>query len=145
MTSSLAPRLAAVAAIILLAGHFYGFYRTVHDAKQSLDTRQHLRRLAALTIRNFPARDLESPDLFWQSIGREGKPMQDVWGGEYRLTVQEEKSKRRYFWASAGPDRVFGNRDDIVVEVPYPDGPGTLPDLGPHDDVVQPPQSYDAK
>ena len=33
----------------------------------------------------------------------------------------------------------------LVVQVPYPNGPGNLPDLAPGEAPVQPPESFDAK
>lgn len=117
----------------------------MRNARDAGATRVSLRRLASLTIRNFPARDLPSPDLFWKAIGREGSPMLDPWGVEYRISAEGEGVKRNFTWSSAGPDRVFGTPDDIAVLVPYPDRAGSLPDLGPGEELVPPTVSIDAK
>ena len=142
---SIVARAAAAAALMATALHLFWIYRDMCDARDSLECLSSLRRLAALTIRNFPARDLDSPELFWKAIGREGSPMRDVWGMEYRLSSREESGKRLFFWASAGPDRRFGSRDDLLVAVPYPTGPGKFPELMPGDALVPPPLSIDAK
>jgi hypothetical protein len=135
----------AVAAVALSGYQVWWIWRDMHAIRDSREVEGSLRRLAALTIRNFPARDLDSSALFWKSIGREDKPMLDLWGTEYRLSVTEENGVKVFHWASAGPDRVFGTRDDVTVEVPYPNGPGFLPDLAPGELPVTPPQSFDAK
>ena len=138
-------RAVALVAVVLSFFHLYDLFRDLRDARSSIETRQSLRRLSALTIRNFPGRDLDSADLFWKSIGREGNPIRDTWGNEYRLTSRAEGKVRSYFWSSAGPDRIFGTHDDLFVEVPYPNGPGSLPELEPEEPPVPPPVNIDAK
>jgi hypothetical protein len=118
-----------------------------HELRNQRDVRaarESLRKLATLTIRNFPERNLDTPDLFWKAIGREGDPMRDPWGTAYQLSQREEAGARLYFWTSAGADALFATRDDVVVEVPYPAGPFSAPDPGAGAEGSQP-DSMNAK
>ncbi|MGZ3650925.1 MAG: hypothetical protein ACXVB9_00610 [Bdellovibrionota bacterium] len=142
---ALFARLAALMALALSLGTLWLMFASQRSAYQAIEVRAGLRKLAALTIRNFPERDLDSPDLFWKSIGREDSPMRDVWGTVYQVSSRTEAGKKTFFWASAGPDRRFGTGDDIEVEVPYPNGPSTQSDLAPGEPALPPPVSLDAK
>lgn len=132
----------AGAALALAAIGFELFtgWRDVRNWQESALARESLRRLAALTIRNFPERNLENPELFWKSIGREGDPIRDYWGQAYEVNWTGEGASRSYRWYSCGPDRRPGTADDIVVEVPYP--AGILPEGA---EPANPPTSFDAK
>jgi hypothetical protein len=136
---------ASAIAVLVTTAHAYWLFLDVRVAQERLEIEDSLRRLAALTIRNFPGRDLESGELFWKSINREGNPMKDAWGTDYRYASRDEKGARTFFWTSAGPDGELGTRDDLSVEVPYPSGPGQLPELAPGELPVTPPLSNDAK
>ena len=113
---------AALGGLALLLLHLWGLAGDWRSARDSAEARENLRRLAALTVRNFPERNLGSAGVFWQAIGREGNPMRDLWGEEYRVERREETGGRSYFWRSAGSDRLFGTQDDLVERVPYPEG-----------------------
>ena len=92
-----------------------------HDVRaegEVLRAREQMRRLAALTIRNFPDRNVEGAELFWRSIRRD-QPIQDPWGTDYHLDGEAGVGEKKFYWRSAGPDRSFGTRDDLAVEVPY--------------------------
>ena len=130
---------------VFLFLHLFWAVKSLVDAHRVITTKSNLRMLAALTIRNFPDRSLDSVDFFWQSINREGNPMKDLWGTEFLWFAREERGEKRFFWSSAGPDRSFGTADDIRVEVPYPSGPGNLPDLAPGEFLEPPPISSGAK
>ena len=138
-------RAAAVAAVAITVVHLFWIIQGLRDAQMGFGARASLRKLAALTIRNFPDRNLDSAELFWKSIGREGDPMHDAWGTEYRMTSQDGAGQKVYFWSSAGPDRRFGTRDDVIVTVPYPNGALTSPDLAPGEPSATSPESIDAK
>lgn len=101
-----------------------------------------LRRLAALAVRNFPDRNLDPPELFWKSIGRDS-PMVDAWGTEYRV-MSEGETPKRFYWRSAGPDTRWGTRDDLSVEVPFVDlpAPGQDPEKAGEGDA---PPSFPAQ
>lgn len=119
--------------------------RELRGTVQVREVRGSLRKLAALTIRNFPERNLDSPDLFWKAIGREGDPMRDPWGTAFQLSQRDDAGTRLFYWTSAGPDRQFATRDDVTVEVPYPAGPFTAPDPNAGLEPSSPPNSMDAK
>ncbi len=137
---------APIMVVALTALYLFGLYQGLNNGSEGSRTEQSLRRLAALTIQNFPNRDLDYPDQFWKSIGREGEPMRDGWGTEYRLSSKvEEGGKRAFYWTSAGPDRFFETNDDIVVKVPYPENSGNPSDSLPGDSSETVPNSIDAK
>ena len=142
---NLVARGAALLVVVLTVAHLLWIYQGLRSSRDGMKVRESLRRLSALTIRNFPERNLDSPDTFWKAIGREGNPMLDSWGTEYRVSSREEKKQRIYSWASAGPDRNFGTPDDIVVDIPYPSGPLSSPDLAPGESAVPQPVSLDAR
>jgi hypothetical protein len=142
---ALVPSAVAVRKTTASAWYAYATWRDLNNDVAGLTERAKLRRLSTLTIQNFPARDLESPDLFWKSIQREGNPMRDSWGVEYRLSISGDAASREYTWASAGPDQRFGTADDILVKVPYPTGAGQVPDFLPGEGSNSAPLSNDAK
>ncbi len=111
--------------IAITVSHVVWFVYDLRQAKEVQRVQVGLRRLAALSVRNFPDRNLNDADLFWKAIGRE-KPMRDPWGTEFRV---EGKEGRRYFWRSAGPDGRWDTADDLAVEIPFVDSPGLSPDL----------------
>jgi hypothetical protein len=143
--AKLARAAAGSAAVALTAAHLFWLARDLRNAREVLATGENLRKLAALTIRNFPDRNLDSPELFWKAIGREGNPMHDAWGTEYRVGSRDEAGQKAYFWTSAGPDRRFDTRDDVQVAVPYASGLSSDGDLAPGEPAVPPPVSTDAK
>jgi hypothetical protein len=122
---------ACVVVLVLTAVTLVSGARAIVGERQVLEVHTKLRTLAALTIRNFPEKNLDSAELFWKAIGREGEPMRDPWGTPYHLSQRNEAGLKIYLWTSAGPDRELATRDDIEVEVPYPSTPLTVPEAEP--------------
>jgi len=138
-------RLCLVAGLALLGFNLYSGGKGVFDAHHVIRVNESLRRLSALTIRNFPDRNLSEGKEFWNAIGRAENPMRDVWGSEFRLESKVKEGKKEFFWRSAGADREYHSPDDIVVQVPFPEGLGFGQDPGPFDNVVMPPTSTNAR
>jgi hypothetical protein len=90
-----------------------------------LHAQESLRRLAALTVQNFPGRSFDTAEAFWKALGHE-TPIKDGWGGDFLVSAKGVGLQKRVFWRSAGPDRRWGTGDDLEFEVPYSDGPGGL-------------------
>lgn len=112
--------------------------REFQRSQKISETREDLRRLSKLTLEFFRGKEPPRGKEFWTAIGRQnGEPIFDPWGQEYRLDVFEGETHREYLWVSAGPDRTFGNSDDLKVRVPLPrenpdlTRPGITPDSGP--------------
>ena len=122
---------ATLLVLALTAATLVSGAREILGERAVREVRGNLRKLATLTIRNFPERNLDSAELFWKAIGREGEPMKDPWGTPYQLSQRNDAGTRVYLWTSAGPDRVLATRDDIEVEVPYPSTPLTVPEGDP--------------
>jgi hypothetical protein len=122
---------ASLVVIALTAVTLYSGAHEIVGERQAREVNARLRTLAALTIRNFPEKNLDSAELFWKAIGREGDPMKDPWGTPYHLSQRDDAAGKAYLWTSAGPDGVLATRDDIEVEVPYPSTPLTVPEGEP--------------
>lgn len=140
--NALFARLAFTLMAIVTGVHAFWMYEGLRDAREAIDVQVGMRRLAALTIRNFPERNLVSADLFWKSIGRE-TPIKDAWGTDYFVEITGSAPLEKIFWRCAGPDRRWKTHDDINVEVPYSNAP--LNDFDPSDASRTVPGSTDAK
>ncbi len=142
---TLCARAACVVGAAMILLHLFWMYQGLRTARDVLGTKESLRRLSALTVRNFPDRSLETPDLFWKAIGREGQPMLDLWGNEYKVEIRMVGDQRQYAWQSAGPDRQWNTADDVHVDVPYAIGLGAGEDPSPDDFQPVKPPSTNAK
>ena len=121
----LSARLGLSFGVALILAHLYLMFASLQGAKADLEVTDKMRKLATIVIQNFPDRKSLSDESFWKIIGRAGNPMQDSWGSSFQL----EMRGRDFYWRSSGPDRISGSRDDLIVKVPFVDGPP--PDLGP--------------
>lgn len=105
-----------------LALAFYGGHLYFREAEE-VRAMENMRKLAALTIRDYPEGNPPLGDRsleFWKRLGRDG-PIQDPWGHDFVLERREDtKGTRALFsWGSAGPDGLWQTADDLKVIVPY--------------------------
>jgi hypothetical protein len=68
-----------------------------------------LDRLLVETQRLFSDRQGLSEEAFWTKI-KNKEAWRDGWEGFYRLDTINHKD---FYWESAGPDGIFGTKDDI--------------------------------
>ncbi len=140
----LLARLIVTLAALFLAFHLSLLVRDLRDASQVMRAQESLRKLAALTIRNFPDRNLGSAEIFWKAIGRD-TPINDTWGTDYSVSSEGVGLTRKIVWHCAGPDRKWGTRDDIDFVVPYADGLGAAQGAGAEESNVNVLPATDAK
>lgn len=89
--------------------------RSARDLSGMLVVKEDMRRLASVTLRFFTGKIPPEGDSFWTEVGRKD-PVLDPWGQSYRFQKERDGI---YAWRSAGPDRKFGNEDDLLQPVPF--------------------------
>lgn len=110
----------AAASLALVALHLGLMFASLAQAKKHVEANQKMRKLATLTIQNFPDRLHLTHESFWTALGRTGSPMLDPWGSAFQL---EARGKNSFAWHSSGADRQHGTGDDLEMQVPFASGP----------------------
>ena len=87
-------------------------YGDIAKERKILVAREDLKRLGKISQLVSQKNFAKDPKNFWESIGM-SSPMLDPWGNPYSDRTIEKAGTQVSGWATAGPDGIVGNADDI--------------------------------